>query len=77
VLDDLLYQKLADETLDELGQFFEDLSDTGLCPSDYDVSLARSVQNQAVHPMPFLCKGEINALTQCHDVATLVASMSQ
>ena len=43
VLDDLQYQKLADETLDELGQFFEDLGDTGLCPSDYDVSLAVSL----------------------------------
>jgi len=31
-LDDLQFQKLADETLDELGQFFEDLSDTGLRP---------------------------------------------
>ena len=43
VLEDLQYQKLADETLDELGQFFEDLGDTGLCPSDYDVSLAVSL----------------------------------
>ena len=43
VLEDLQYQELADETLDELGQFFEDLGDTGLCPSDYDVSLAVSL----------------------------------
>ena len=43
VLDDLQYHKLADETLEELGQFFEDLGDTGLCPSDYDVSLAVSL----------------------------------
>ena len=42
VLDDLQYHKLADETLEELGQFFEDLGDTGLCPSDYDVALAVS-----------------------------------
>ena len=43
MLDELQYRKLADETLEELGQFFEDLGDTGLCPSDYDVSLAVSL----------------------------------
>ena len=43
VLDELQYHKLADETLEELGQFFEDLGDTGLCPSDFDVSLAVSL----------------------------------
>ena len=53
MLDDLQYQKLADETLDELGQFFEDLGDTGLCPSDYDASLAVSLyglHSKGLHP---------------------------
>lgn len=49
MLDDLKYHKLADETLEELGQFFEDLGDTGLCPSDYDVSLAVSLHAWPVH----------------------------
>ena len=41
-LDDLTYEKLSDETLDELAEFFEDLGDSGLCHKDYDSSLAVS-----------------------------------
>ena len=36
-LDEVTYEKLADETLDELAAFFEDLGDTGLCHKDFDV----------------------------------------
>lgn len=36
------YDKLADETLDELASFFEDLGDTGLCHKDYDVHFSVS-----------------------------------
>lgn len=39
-LDELTYEKLSDETLDELAEFFEDLGDSGLCHKDYDTSLA-------------------------------------
>lgn len=41
-LDDITYEKLSDETLDELAEFFEDLGDSGLCHKDYDSSLAVS-----------------------------------
>ena len=41
-LDELTYDKLSDETLDELAEFFEDLGDSGLCHKDYDSSLAVS-----------------------------------
>ena len=41
-LDDITYEKLSDETLDELAEFFEDLGDSGLCPADYDSSFAVS-----------------------------------
>ena len=41
-LDDLTYEKLSDETLNELAEFFEDLGDSGLCHKDYDSSLAVS-----------------------------------
>ena len=36
------YERLADETLDELASFFEDLGDTGLCHKDYDVQFSVS-----------------------------------
>ena len=36
-LDDRTYERLSDETLDELAEYFEDLGDTGLCHKDYDV----------------------------------------
>jgi hypothetical protein len=39
-LDELAFEKLSDETLDELAEFFEDLGDSGLCHEDYDTSLA-------------------------------------
>jgi len=38
----LTYEKLADETLDELASFFEDLGDSGLCHKDYDAQFAVS-----------------------------------
>lgn len=41
-LDELTYEKLVDETLDELAAFFEDLGDSGLCHADYDTTLAVS-----------------------------------
>ena len=41
-LDDITYEKLSDETLDELAEFFEDLGDSGLCPAEYDSSFAVS-----------------------------------
>ena len=42
-LDDALFHKLADETLDELTEFFEDLGDSGLCSGDFDVTMSVSV----------------------------------
>ena len=39
-LDELTYEKLADETLDELASFFEDLGDSGLCHKDYDTQFS-------------------------------------
>lgn len=39
-LDDRTYDKLSNEVLDELAEFFEDLGDSGLSPTDYDVTLA-------------------------------------
>ena len=35
-----MYEKLADETLDELASFFEDLGDSGLCHKDYDTQFS-------------------------------------
>lgn len=52
-LDELTYEKLADETLDELASFFEDLGDSGLCHKDYDTQF--SVSN--LTPRPFLGPG--------------------
>ncbi len=37
------YEKLADATLDELSEFFEDLGDSGLCHSDFEATLAVSI----------------------------------
>ncbi len=31
---------MADETLEELAEFFDELGDSGLCPEDYDCTLA-------------------------------------
>lgn len=41
-LDDISFHKLSNETLEELAEFFEDLGDSGLCSSDFDVTLAVS-----------------------------------
>lgn len=41
-LDERTYERLSDETLDELAEFFEDLGDTGLCHKDYDVQFGVS-----------------------------------
>lgn len=38
-LDETTYEKLAEETLDSLADFFEDLADKPFTPEDYDVSL--------------------------------------
>ena len=37
-----MYDKVANETLDELTMFFEELGDSGLCSSDYDVQFSVS-----------------------------------
>ncbi|XP_038660017.1 frataxin, mitochondrial [Scyliorhinus canicula] len=42
-LDEATYEKLAEETLDLLSDFFEDLSDQPFIPKDYDVSFANGV----------------------------------
>ncbi|NXT07960.1 FRDA protein, partial [Prunella fulvescens] len=38
-LDETTFEKLAEETLDSLADFFEDLADKPFTPEDYDVSL--------------------------------------
>ncbi|NXD74215.1 FRDA protein, partial [Eolophus roseicapillus] len=42
-LDENTYEKLAEETLDSLADFFEDLTDKPFTPEDYDVSLGSGV----------------------------------
>ncbi|XP_067839619.1 frataxin, mitochondrial [Heptranchias perlo] len=42
-LDDATYEKLAEETLDLLSDFFEDLADQPFVPKDYDVTFASGV----------------------------------
>ncbi|RLW05343.1 hypothetical protein DV515_00005315 [Chloebia gouldiae] len=42
-LDETTYEKLAEETLDSLADFFEDLTDKSFTPDDYDVSLGSGV----------------------------------
>ncbi|XP_041042405.1 frataxin, mitochondrial isoform X1 [Carcharodon carcharias] len=42
-MDEATYEKLAEETLDLLADFFEDLADQPFVPKDYDVSLANGV----------------------------------
>lgn len=37
-LDETTYEKLAEETLESLVDFFEDLADKHFIPEDYDVS---------------------------------------
>uniref|UniRef100_UPI00398F64B1 frataxin, mitochondrial n=1 Tax=Pristiophorus japonicus TaxID=55135 RepID=UPI00398F64B1 len=43
LLDDATYEKLAEETLDLLSDFFEDLADKPFVPKDYDVTFASGV----------------------------------
>ncbi|XP_048360707.1 frataxin, mitochondrial isoform X2 [Sphaerodactylus townsendi] len=42
-LDETTYEKLAEETLESLVDFFEDLADKHLIPEDYDVSFGTGV----------------------------------
>nr|XP_014436453.1 frataxin, mitochondrial [Pelodiscus sinensis] len=42
-LDESTYEKLAEETLDSLADFFEDLADKPFTPEDYDVSFGNGV----------------------------------
>ncbi|XP_058928730.1 frataxin, mitochondrial isoform X2 [Kogia breviceps] len=42
-LDDTTYERLAEETLDSLAEFFEDLADTPYTFEDYDVSFGSGV----------------------------------
>ncbi|CAJ1068631.1 frataxin%2C mitochondrial-like [Xyrichtys novacula] len=42
-LSEAAYEKLADETLDSLADFFEDLTDEGFTEADYDVIFASGV----------------------------------
>lgn len=44
-LDETTYEKLAEETLDSLADFFEDLTDKPFTPEDYDVSLGVCFKN--------------------------------
>lgn len=41
-LTEAAYEKLADETLDALAEYFEDLADSSVTASDYDVVLSVS-----------------------------------
>lgn len=45
-LDSITYEKLSDETLDELATYFEDLGDSGATSahSDYDVQFSVSLK---------------------------------
>lgn len=42
-LDDTTYERLAEETLDSLAEFFEDLADKPYTSEDYDVSFGSGV----------------------------------
>uniref|UniRef100_A0A8C4QZY1 Frataxin, mitochondrial n=1 Tax=Eptatretus burgeri TaxID=7764 RepID=A0A8C4QZY1_EPTBU len=42
-LDQATYEKLADETLDAMAEFFEDLADAGYTAKDYDASFSAGV----------------------------------
>ncbi|XP_054756420.2 frataxin, mitochondrial-like [Lytechinus pictus] len=43
VLSDLEYEKIADQTLDHLSEFFEILGDSENCPSEFDVMYSSGV----------------------------------
>ncbi|NXR02377.1 FRDA protein, partial [Sagittarius serpentarius] len=47
-LDETTYEKLAEETLDSLSDFFEDLTDKPFTPEDYDVSLGASSSSSRI-----------------------------
>uniref|UniRef100_A0A8C8RHU8 Frataxin, mitochondrial n=1 Tax=Pelusios castaneus TaxID=367368 RepID=A0A8C8RHU8_9SAUR len=42
-LDESTYEKLAEETLDSLADFFEDLADKPFTPEDYDITFGNGV----------------------------------
>eukprot|EP00731_Ephydatia_muelleri_P015975 Em0009g399a len=42
-LDEITYQRIADATLDELAEFFENLGDSGLCHRNFDVNFSGDV----------------------------------
>eukprot|EP00731_Ephydatia_muelleri_P015977 Em0009g401a len=42
-LDEITYQRIADTTLDELAEFFENLGDSGLCHRNFDVNFSGDV----------------------------------
>lgn len=60
-LTEAFYEKLAEETLDALSEFFEDLTDESCTAPDYDVVFSVSKQNEiliykeaktsSLHPM--------------------------
>ena len=47
-LDELTYHRVADETLEELTEFFDDLAESGLTHKDFDTSFAV----RAMKPLP-------------------------
>ncbi|KAI2552793.1 hypothetical protein G5576_115474 [Homo sapiens] len=62
-LDETTYERLAEETLDSLAEFFEDLADKPYTFEDYDVSFGVNVAPVAV---PSLRKSEDHALQTGH-----------
>ena len=46
-LDEITYHRIADATLDELAEFFENLGDSGLCHQEFDVNF--TVRNLNLH----------------------------
>lgn len=42
------YHRLADQTLDKLTEYLEELQDTGICHPDYDVHMAISCAARGV-----------------------------
>lgn len=49
------YEKLADETLDALADYFEDLTDESFTASDYDVVFSVSIYTVYVTLQQFTC----------------------
>lgn len=50
-LSEAAYEKLADETLDALADYFEDLTDEAFTGSDYDVVFSVSQSNSFSLPL--------------------------